>query len=114
MTVTVTNDGNPPTFKLDGSGRLVFFGVYEPNRDKDGPKHWEIRPVDENLISALPEISYGVVPGGFIQTIPATGAPPPIEEGKFYQAGGPAFDADGGWMEFTIQNGKTVVRYQGR
>ena len=111
MTVTVTNDGNPPTFKLDGSGRLIFFTVFERRTpfSADDPKMWEIRPIEENLISRLPEITYGIVPPGFLQTIPATGAPPPLVEGKPYAAGGPAFDANGGGIDFEIRNGKIVV-----
>lgn len=79
------NDANPPTFQLSGSGRLIFFTVYEPVRGRpsiDDPKMWEIRPTDENLISKLPAITYGVVPPGFKQTIPAAGgtAASPVRE----------------------------------
>ena len=111
--MTVTMDGvNPPSFQLSGSGRLVFFAVTEVpegRRSKiNDPSMWEIRPTDENLISALPAITYGVVPLGFKQTIPSSGAPPPLVEGKVYEAGGPAFNANGGSMRFTIKEGKAV------
>jgi hypothetical protein len=76
--MTVTMDGaNPPTFNLGGSGRLIFFTVYELVQGRpsiDDPKMWEIRPTDENLISELPAITYGIVASGFRQTIPNTGA----------------------------------------
>lgn len=113
MTISVTNESNPPSFKLSGSGRLIFFSVFEVPRDRppsiDDPKMWEIRPTDENLISKLPEITYGVVPPGFHQTIPKAGTPPQLSEGKLYQVGGPAFDANGGSIRFVIKNGKVVV-----
>jgi hypothetical protein len=69
---------------------------------------WEIRPTDENLISKLPAITYGVVPPGFKQIIPAAGAPPPLVEGKIYNAGGPAFEANGGSICFTIKDGRPL------
>jgi len=110
--MTVTMDGaNPPTFKLSGSGRLIFFTVFEPVQGRpsiDDPKMWEIRPIDNNLISELPAITYGVVPKGFRQTIPNTGAPPTLVEGKVYEAGGPAFNADGGSISFAIKDGRAV------
>ncbi len=113
MTIAVVNQTNPPAFKLSGSGRLIFFSVSEVPRDRpqsiDDPKMWEIRPVDENLISKLPDITYGVVPPGFQQTIPKAGTPPPLVEGTLYEAGGPAFDANGGSIRFTIKDGKLAI-----
>ncbi|HXQ33356.1 MAG TPA: hypothetical protein VN843_04985 [Anaerolineales bacterium] len=113
MTVSVINQSNPPSFKLSGSGRLIFFSVFEVPRDRpssiDDPKMWEIRPVDENLISKLANITYGIVPPGFQQTIPETGTPPLLVEGKLYEAGGPAFDANGGSIRFTIKDSKIVI-----
>ena len=113
MTVTITNDSNPPTFKLDGSGRLFFFTVYEVVPGKppsaDGPVLWKIRPADEDQISLLPEIKYGVISPSFTQTVPHTGAPPPLLEGKLYSAGGPALEANGGGINFRIKDGRAVV-----
>lgn len=113
MTIAVVNQSNPPSFKLSGSGRLVFFSVFKVPRDRpssiDDPKMWEIRPVDENLISKLPNITYGVVPPGFQQTIPETGTPPLLVEGTLYEAGGPAFDANGGSIRFVIKGGKAAT-----
>ena len=34
---------------------------------------------------------------GFVQTKPERGAPTPLSEGKFYQAGGSAWNANGGY-----------------
>lgn len=117
MTISV-RDSNPPVFKLSGSGRLIFFKVSEAERGQpspiDHPAMWEIRPTEENLISKLPEITYGVVPPGFEQKVPNTGAPPPLVEGKLYQAGGPAFNANGGSIRFVIKDGKAIIEGTGR
>lgn len=113
MRIAVVNQSTPPSFKLSGSGRLVFFCVSKVQRDRrpsiDDPKMWEIRPVDENLISKLPNITYGVVPPGFRQTIPETGTPPLLVDGALYEAGGPAFEANGGSIRFTIKDGEIVI-----
>jgi hypothetical protein len=74
----------------------------------DDPKMWEIRPPEENLISKFPPITYGVVPKGFTQTIPTAGVPPALLEGKVYEAGGPALEANGGSIRFTIKDGRAV------
>jgi len=107
------SDANPPTFQLGGSGRLIFFAVYEPVQGRrttvDDPKMWEIRPTSENLISKLPPITYGIVPAGFRQITPSDGAPPPpLVEGRVYKAGGPAFNANGKSIRLTIREGKAV------
>ena len=113
MTIAVTKDTNPPSFKLSGSGRLVFLTVSEVIPGKtpsvDDPVMWKIEPAEERLISHLPEVTYGSVPPGFTQTAPAHGMPQPLLEGKIYEIGGPAYDADGGAIRFTIENGKAVV-----
>jgi hypothetical protein len=118
MTIAVTRDSNPPTFRLSGSGRLFFFTVYEASRDRpssiDDAVLWKIQPTQKDLISKLPEITYGVVPPGFAQTEPKTGTPPPLVEGKLYEAGGPALEANGGGIRFTIKDGKVIVQEAGR
>jgi hypothetical protein len=111
MTVTLES-ANPPKFKLSGSGRLVFFAVIEVPQGKHSKISdlalWEIRPTDENLISELPAITYGVVPAGFRQTIPTSGAPALLVQEKYYEAGGPAFNANGGAIRFIIKDGEAV------
>ncbi len=121
---TVYIDGNvPPTFRMTGSGDLVFFSVSEiakenqtlapAQRDsrKDTPI-WEIRPDSRSAttrrIDQLPAIVYGVVPEGFAQSRPETGSPPALIDGKVYEAGGPANNANGGFVWFTVRNGKSV------
>ena len=113
MRIALTNDSNPPSFKLSGSGRLFFFSVSEVSPGKPSSINdaamWEVRPTAEDRISKLTEITYGVVPPGFSQTAPKIGTPPPLLEGKFYEAGGPGLEANGGSIRFTIKGGKAVV-----
>lgn len=103
---------NPPTFTLSGSGNLVFASLGEVHDNRPpplgAPELWKIQPNGNNKISELPSITYGVVPDGFIQVTPASGAPPPLTEGKTYDFGGPAYNANGGSIWFTIQGGKSV------
>ena len=122
MTVSL-NGRTPPSFNLSGSGDLVFFTVSEVAAEnqnllpaqRDGDKNtllWRIRPSglssEAKRISRLPQITYGVVPAGFEQNNPAEGPPPPLVEGKLYQAGGPATNANGGFVWFKIEGTKVV------
>jgi len=106
------DEANPPTFKLTGSGQLVFLHIMEVplgGRPSFGDKKlWEIRPNTSERIWKLPKITYGKVPEGFTQVIPENGEPPPLVEGKMYEVGGPASGANGGTMWFTIRDGKSV------
>jgi hypothetical protein len=113
----------PPTFKLSGSGNLAFFSVsevakenqhripFERDSDKDTVL-WQIWPdgltPEAKALKRLPPIIYGVVPPGFRQKIPSEGTPPSLIEGKIYDAGGPASNANGGFVWFTIKKGKVV------
>jgi hypothetical protein len=47
-------------------------------------------------------------PEGFIQTIPEIGAPPQLIEGRVYNVGGPAINANGGEVRFTLRDGKAI------
>jgi len=122
MTIT-TDQRNPPTFKLSGSGNLAFFTVSEVVREnqhltpfeRDSDKNivlWQIWPnnlsPEAKVIRRLQPITYGSVPAGFVQKIPLDGFPPDLVEGKIYEAGGPASNANGGFIWFTIQEGKVV------
>lgn len=103
---------NPPTFELSGSGNLIFLVLTEIHNNKPSllgaPELWKIQPSGENRVSKLPSITYGIVPNGFIQVIPASGPPPPLIEGKVYDFGGPNDSANGGSIWFTIKGGKPV------
>ena len=74
---------------------------------------WEVWPnnlsFEDQRIWKLPPITYGRLPQGFIQKIPASGKPPLLVEGKMYSAGGPAANANGGFVLFAIRDGKAVV-----
>ena len=117
-TVVSIDGNNPPTFRLQGSGYQDFFGVWELPAQKivplqerpvlDTPALWEIWPNDGPRADKWPLLKYGQVPPGFKQKIPEHGEPRPLEEGKMYEAGGPASNANGGSIWFKIQNGKSV------
>lgn len=122
MSVSVA-EHTPPTFKLSGSGNLAFFSVSEVANEnqhripfeRDSDKNavlWQIWPSTLNpeakVARRLPPITYGLVPPGFIQKIPSEGAPSVLVEGRIYEAGGPASNANGGFVWFTIKNGKVV------
>ena len=112
--------GNPPTFKLDGSGHQIFFVVGEvspanqvPAAQRNSEKDtllWKIRPNEGTADVAWdwPPITYGKVPIGFKQELPAQSDVPQLVEGRVYAAGGPAYGANGGEMWFTIRDGKSV------
>ncbi len=87
----------------------VRVGRHEQNQKKN-VTIWVIWPKgnSEGTISNLPPITYGKVPEGFTQEIPAEGAPPPLTEGKVYEAGGPEVSMRNGVIRFTIRDGKAV------
>ena len=112
----VTTDGrNPPTFKLSGTGGINLFRIVEaPSPGQsflDATVLWEIKPLTEKhgtSASDLPSITYGIVPSGFVQTTPSEGRPPPLIEGKSYDAWAPTYNANGGGLWFTIRDGRAV------
>ena len=118
----VSIDGNnPPTFELYGSGNQQYFVVAEVSPDnyvhpaqKNPEKDltiWKIVPVAEPPPRAwdYPPIKYGSIPRGFMQELPKDGVPPQLIEGRLYEAGGPAYGANGGAVLFKISNGRSVV-----
>lgn len=112
--------GIPPTFRIDGSGHQMYFVVSEipPENqvraaDRNSERNirlWKILPNEGTADIAWdwPPITYGKVPTGFRQEIPAQVEPPQLTEGKVYSAGGPAYGANGGEVWFTIRDGKSV------
>jgi len=122
MTVSI-DQRIPPTFTLSGSGNLTFLGIWEVAKEnqnslpseRDGDKDkliWQIWPnglsPDKRVIRRLPPITYGSVPPGFVQKTPQDGAPPNLIEGRIYEVGGPASNANGGFIWFTIKGGKVI------
>lgn len=110
----ITMDGkNPPTFTLSGNGQVSWIevtdrstsdvSVYAPERIM-----WRIRPTGEYTPSRFPKITYGVVPQGFTQEIPATGAPPALAEEKPYLVSAPTSNANTGTMMLLIRNGQAL------
>lgn len=124
-TIVSVEGGNPPTFRLSGSGRQDFLLVREltpqemqnPDRRPTDPEYlWELRPKGTNPpADDWPPITYGAVPENFRQYVPSDGGKPkPLEEGKSYLAGGSASGANGGVTWFKIENGKPKVIPQPR
>ena len=113
--VTIAIDDQvPPSFKFEGQGATPFLVVYElssaePQDNSEGKVIWDIRPNDlAHARVPLGPIRYGTVPEGFTQKIPQEGAPPALQEGKTYQAGGPPIEMPDGFLRFMIRNGKAV------
>ena len=102
--VSITDSKNPPTFSLTGTGTLMDFivaGPYSSREEMASGKPdviaiWKISPGEDRhkIISDLPHITYGYLPQGFRQETPASGAPLPLEEGKFYSIGTPSINAN--------------------
>ena len=110
------NDTNPPVFTFSASQfaecctHLAFLIVYEVDAGKDGKVIWEIRPRSgtDNSANGLPRITYGQVPPGFDQVIPATGTPPALQSGKVYAASGPRIEVPEAFVKFRIEGGKAI------
>jgi hypothetical protein len=119
------DDNVPPSFSFSAGPfaeccrHLMFLNVYEippenqnlpwtEPKPKENVVLWQVWPKGSNVVEDLPVITYGKVPPGFIQKIPESGAPPPLVEGKIYEAGGPAVEVPDAYMRFTIRNGKAV------
>ena len=118
-TVSIIDGNNPPTFKLDGNGDQIFFIVSEVAPENQGRNpyakedvaFWQVWPKEGTRpeVWLWPRIKYGTVPDGFVQKIPQNGMPPPLVEGKIYEAGGPASNAGGGYIWFEVRN-RQIVR----
>ena len=105
------DDQVPPAFKFEGAGAIPFLFVSQlPSPSSTGGNViWDIRPKDlAHARVPLGPIKYGIVPDGFTQVVPREGAPPALEEGATYQAGGPPIEMPDGYLRFTIRNGKAV------
>jgi hypothetical protein len=110
----VTLDGkNPPTFRFDGSGDLQRIAICEITPEGKLPPYgsgfWVLFPRGNVNASKSPPVTYGVIPDGFYQTLPSSGSPPPLQEGKIYAFGAETREAPGGDVWFTIRNGKSVT-----
>ena len=74
------------------------------------PVLWQVDPYGGGVwIADLKLVTYGQVPDGFHQTIPANDAPAPeLVEGKTYSLYAPTYSANGGGVRFIIRAGKSV------
>jgi hypothetical protein len=116
-TVSITAPQNPPTFKLSGSGGVflfIFIGPHstleEIGSNQEVHNIWRVSPVEGTNITAsyLPTLTYGQVPPGFRQDVPASGSPPPLEEGKFYSVRTPTHGANFQALCFKMEGGNAV------
>ena len=110
------NDTNPPVFSFSAGQfaecctHLALFYVYEVQAGDVEKVIWQIRPKSgtDNSAKGLPKITYGQVPEGFEQTVPAVGAPPALKEGERYGASGPRMEVPDAVVKFRIENGKAI------
>jgi hypothetical protein len=112
--VTVDNK-MPPTFSFSGKWWAVDFKVAElpPNSQKDTlvkvKTLWQISyPKGILRAKRWPKVTYGLVPEGFVQKIPARGSPPALVEGKIYVAQALDTSESGGSCFFLIKDGKPI------
>jgi hypothetical protein len=86
--------GNPPIFSIwSGTGKFWMISITEYVDDKSlkpSKRDREIWRVDANAPesadypSTIGRITYGTVPRGYHQSVPASGTPPPLVAGKYY------------------------------
>jgi hypothetical protein len=104
---------NPPTFTFSGNGQVSSIivmdlspsdvSIYDARRIV-----WEIVPTGDPTQSSFPKITYGVLPPGFSQKVPANGSPPPLAEEKPYRVSAPTSNANAGTLMFLIRHGQTL------
>lgn len=105
------DQGVPPSFKFTGSGTLPFFVVMDLGDEKSTELSetvlWKITSNSAKAGTVpLGPITYGVVPEGWTQTVPAQGSAPPLVEGRVYHAGGPEIEMPEGVVKLKIAGGK--------
>lgn len=106
--------GNPPAFNLSGSGNLVALSIGIQSQDKSLvpskriTKIWEIVPTrnDGKPVESIGEITYGIVPDGYRQTIPTEGRPPSLTEANYYRYYFETINAPHATGTFEIKNGR--------
>jgi hypothetical protein len=116
-TVVRLEGGNPPTFSVTGSGRLGEIIVFGPEQeqitDAFDTTHalWEVVAENEDsapLLEELGEIRYGVVPRGYKQIKPESGAAQPLSVGKRYRYWFITVNAPHAAGYFEIRDGKAI------
>jgi hypothetical protein len=107
---------NPPVFAVHGPGHVMDFsvGIFSPALPEDSPNRvqriWEIIPTDGfNTTIESVQITYGTVPQGFTQFIPANGPPlslPSLQPGQYYVFYLYRFNAPHSMGAFEMKDGK--------
>jgi hypothetical protein len=102
---------NIPIFRLSGTdslNHLFICSEEEESRRREQNAIWQIAPDKEHRGKIPIEITYGIVPEGYIQLTPKDGqSPPPLisdKEYTYHYVRG----LGGGGGAFKIQNGKVV------
>jgi len=121
-TVVKLEGGNPPTFVLSGSGRLGEVIVFGPEQESIANSNpfdethavWKIAPRKDGSDNAKPvaevgRIIYGVVPAGYEQIKPRSGAATPLLPGVRYRYWFVTVDSPHGSGYFEIRDGKAVA-----
>jgi hypothetical protein len=116
--VSISKPRLPPTFHLSGSGkagRFIVVGPYAKAEDLDSytpdvDVTWELlsQSYGQRDFDEVPPITYGIVPRGFTQQKPASGAPPALEEGKFYKITAPSVNAGFRALCFKIEQASAM------
>jgi hypothetical protein len=91
---TTVKVGDGPTFSFHGSGRLASFRVYGPQPGHkiatpfdDKSLIWRVQPSEGYFKGTRVQglnVAYGVLPKGYIQTIPENSAPAPLSQRQVY------------------------------
>jgi hypothetical protein len=111
---------SPPSFSFSGLSRASNFKILDVPRPQPprplsainpfshgGETIWQIASPLKLKAAEWPQVSYGVVPDGFSQSVPSSGSPPKLAEDKLYVASFSDVDANTEvWFE--IRNGRAV------
>jgi hypothetical protein len=111
--------GNPPVFTIwSGTGKFWMISITEYVDDtsltasKRDHEIWRVNansPESAVYPSSIGKISYGTVPRGYHQSVPASGSPPPLLAGKYYSYFITSENGMPARGDFEIRNGKAVV-----
>lgn len=116
--VKITGTADNAAFVLSGSGKLTEFVVFSPEYPTaaESPKDmkfalWRIEPADHegwgDPVWQIHSIQYGVVPKGYVQSVPLEGKPDPLRNSvKPYVLSVTTANAAGTGGYFTVENGK--------
>jgi hypothetical protein len=91
---TMAEIGQGPSFLLRGSGRLASFRIYGPQPDRkiatpfdEKSLVWRVQP-SEGYFDGTPvarlALEYGIVPRGYVQSVPPNGTAIALPSGRVY------------------------------